>query len=165
MCHTCRGNLTLGLKSHAINVIFYVVLAYSGLYDSRYDYIGGGRFRPKLGLATNFSPYISSIHGHGMFSENVVWYAPHVHFRKILQPRSKNLRACQIYSCTAIKTPTAVGSYSCRIYSCRSEAAGRGAATATMPRPPPATVGGCLMRLVREDGGQTCPRGRGDGEE
>ena len=121
MCHTCRGNLTLGLKSHAINVIFYVVLAYSGLYDSRYDYIGGGRFRPKLGLATNFSPYISSIHGHGMFSENVVWYAPHVHFRKILQPRSKNLRACQICSCTAIKTPTAVGSYSCRIYSCRSE--------------------------------------------
>ena len=117
MCHTCRGNLTLGLKSHAINVIFYVVLAYSGLYDSRYDYIGGGRFRSKLGLATNFSPYISSIHGHGMFSENVVWYAPHVHFRKILQPRSKKLRACQIYSCTAIKTPTAVGSYSCRIYS------------------------------------------------
>ena len=99
--------------------------------------LGGGRFRPKLGLATNFSPYISSIHGHGMFSENVVWYAPHVHFRKILQPRSKNLRACQIYSCTGIKTPTAVGSYSCRIYSCRSEAAGRGAATATMPRPPP----------------------------
>ena len=139
MCHTCRGNLTLGLKSHAINVIFYVVLAYSGLYDSRYDYIGGGRFRSKLGLATNFSPYISSIHGHGMFSENVVWYAPHVHFRKILQPRSKNLRACQIYSCTGIKTPTAVlvGSYSCRIYSCRSGAAGRGAATATMPRPPP----------------------------
>ena len=103
MCHTCRGNLTLGLKSHTINVIFYVVLAYSGLYDSRYNYIGGGRFRSKLGLATNFSPYISSIHGHGMFSENVVWYAPHVHFRKILQPRSKKLRACQIYSCTATR--------------------------------------------------------------
>ena len=40
MCHTCRGNLTLSLKSHAINVIFYAVLAYSGLYHSRYDYIG-----------------------------------------------------------------------------------------------------------------------------
>ena len=33
----------------------------------------------------------------------------------------KNLRAVRSYSCTAIKIPTAVGSYSCRIYSCRSE--------------------------------------------
>ena len=82
--------------------------------------LGGGRFRPKLGLATNFSPYISSIHGHGMFSENVVWYAPHVHFRKILQPRSKNLRACQISSCTATKIPTAVDLMILQLYSCRS---------------------------------------------
>ena len=31
--------------------------------------------------------------------------------------------------------------------------------------PPPTTVGGCLTRLVRENGVQTCPRGRGNGEE
>ena len=34
----------------------------------------------------------------------------------------------------------------------------------SMPRPP-ATVGGCLMRLVREDGWEICPRGLGNGEE
>ena len=51
MCHTCRGNLTLSLKSHAINIIFYVVLAYSGLYDSRYDYIMG--LRPYCKAPTN----------------------------------------------------------------------------------------------------------------
>ena len=31
--------------------------------------------------------------------------------------------------------------------------------------PPPTTVGGCLTRLVRENGVQTCPRRRGNGEE
>ena len=30
---------------------------------------------------------------------------------------------------------------------------------------PTATVGGCLMRLVREDGWEICPRGLGNGEE
>ena len=30
--------------------------------------------------------------------------------------------------------------------------------------PPPTTVGGCLTRLVRENGVQTCPIGRGNGE-
>ena len=38
------------------------------------------------------------------------------------------------------------------------------AAAGTIPPPPSILLlGGCLTRLVRENGGQTCPRGRGNG--
>ena len=62
----------------------------------------------------------------------------------------------------ASTVPTAIEGLSTRDMRLSEHA--RGAATATMPRFPRYRRG-LPHRLVREDGGETCPRGLGKGEE